>query len=449
MNATPNSLTALIVLACLFATGLSLVPAEAMCQKPKRKRMERSPVQELVYENKAYLPSIQSILFHHLENGSDLPMVALGEQETLLFAFDDFRADVRNFYFSIEHCDAQWNSSYLSALEYSEGFNEDRITQYWSSRNTLQPYTHYEFLFPSLNVRPKLPGNYLLKVFEDADKKRLILTQRFYVLQPDFGVSASVVPSSQSAKRLQNQKINLEIQTTGIQIQLPEREIKILAMQNQRPDHQMWVQRPSGIQNQRLVYQDPQTLDFGGGNEFYYVDLRSFQLASEQVASIRKDTAIHISLLPDQNRAGTAYAELFDENGQFFIRNGDRQNAEDETDYAFTTFSLKKPQHESIPEGYSIYLVGGFNFYRLEDRYKLQWNDQKQLYEVTIPLKQGVYDYQYQLADEKGNRLPQGLDGQHFQTRNTYQIFVYYRRPGTTWDELRGFQQINSADSQQ
>src|SRR5690606_4525810 len=110
---------------------------------------------------------------------------------------------VRNFYFSLEHCDANWNPSKLSPLEYAEGYNEERILTYGSSVNTLQPYTHYQVDFPTKNIRPKLAGNYLLKVYEDADKSRLIITRRFYVIAPLMSVSAEMVPSMDVSKRSQ------------------------------------------------------------------------------------------------------------------------------------------------------------------------------------------------------------------------------------------------------
>ena len=142
-----------------------------------------------------------------------MPVIELHSDDRLILAFDDLRGDVRNFYFSMEHCDADWRPSRLSPLEYAEGFNEERILDYAPSVNTLQPYTHYRTDFPTRNVKPKLAGNYLLKVYEDADKSRLIFSRRFYVLAPLMLVSSKLGTSVNVTKRRSNQKIDLVVNT--------------------------------------------------------------------------------------------------------------------------------------------------------------------------------------------------------------------------------------------
>src|SRR5690606_5795770 len=152
--------------------------AMAQNQKKQRNKRERTPQQELVYDNTNYLPAIKSVQFHPVGQENALPVIELHSDDQLMLAFDDLRGDVRNYYFSMEHCDADWKPSRLSPLEYAEGFNEERIMEYAPSVNTLQPYTHYHVDFPTRNIKPKLAGNYLLKVYEDADKRRLILDRK-------------------------------------------------------------------------------------------------------------------------------------------------------------------------------------------------------------------------------------------------------------------------------
>ena len=190
----------------------------AVAQKKKKRRAsrERSPQQELVYDNVNYLPSIKSVQFYPVEQENALPVIELFSDDQLMLAFDDLRGDVRNFYFSLEHCDVNWNSSNLSPLEYAEGFNEEHILTYGTSVNTLQPYTHYRVDFPTDNIQPKLAGNYLLKVYEDADKSRLIISRRFYVLAPLMSISPEVVPSVDVPKRNKNQKLNVTVHTGGL-----------------------------------------------------------------------------------------------------------------------------------------------------------------------------------------------------------------------------------------
>ena len=426
----------------LLLTVLLLAHTAIMAQKQGKKRAKRvrTPQQELVYDNTDYLPAIKSVQFHPVERENALPVIELHSGDQLMLAFDDLRGDVRNYYFSLEHCDADWNPSRLSPLEYAEGFNEERIMDYAPSVNTLQPYTHYRVSFPTRNIKPTLAGNYLLKVYEDADKRRLIISRRFYVLAPLMMVSPELAPSVDVAKRRSNQKVNLDINTGGLTVNNPYQDVRILVMQNQRPDIQQWLTTPQFVNGNALSYNDNRTLDFGGGNEFRYFDLRSLRLASERVADIRQDSAVHVTLVTDENYREAAYASTYDENGNFFIRNQDKADADTESDYVWVTFSLVD---ESTTDG-AVYVVGSFNQYARSEANKMTYDSATKTWRCSLLLKQGLYDYGYVHVDAAGNADPSFSDGSHFETNNTYQILVYNRRPGTTWDELAGFAEIKN-----
>ena len=59
-------------------------------------------------------------------------------------------------------------------------------------------------------------------------------------------------------------------------------------------------------------------------------------------------------------------------------------------------------------------------------------------------LKQGLYDFKYIWVDDEGKIDDTVFEGSFFQTENSYQVLVYYRKPGSRWDELVGFSNINS-----
>jgi len=421
---------------------LTLTVLSAFAQRSRRQRQERSPRQELVYDNHQYLQSIKTVRLFPDELENAMPVIDLHGTDQLHLSFDDLRGDVRNFYFAIEHCTADWQPSRLNQLEYAHGFNEDRILDYTPSINTLQPYTHYRASFPTENVRPKLAGNYLLKVYEDADRSRLILTRKFYVVTPIITATPQLLPSTDVARRQQNQKLNLTVNTANITINNPYQDIKIRVLQNQRPDRDQWLGAPHFISDDKLLYNDAKTLDFGGSNEFNYVDLRSTRFASERVAHITVDSVVAVSLLPDEDLSALTYGSVFDEDGAFFIRNQDKADADSESEYMHVRFTLKDAQRR---DG-AVYIVGGFNQYRYTEENRMVYDAASQTWTATILLKQGLYDYQYSWVDGSGTTHPTAFSGNHFQTGNAYQILVYVRRPGTTWDELLGYTQLFTSD---
>jgi hypothetical protein len=420
---------------------LSAFSSAVQAQKRKKVRqyIEQSPQQELVYENKNYLDEIRTVQFYPSDKEGNLPIYTLGSNEQLLVSFDDLRGNVRNYYFSIEHCDANWQPSRLNALDYATGFNEDQINDYQTSQGTFQVYTHYKFAFPNEYIGPKVAGNYLLKVYEDSDKSRLIFTRKFYVVRPLIQVEATVGNSRQAQTRLTNQKLDVNIRTSALTISNPHRDVQLHVLQNQREDNMMVLTRPMFIGNTEIKYNGSETLDFAGNNEFRYADLRSSKSASAQVSELRIDSAVHIDLFVDEDNSTASYADTYDENGKFYIRNLDYGEVDNQSDYAYVTFSLKTNQ---VPKG-RIYVVGGFNNYTRTAANMLRYDENSNLWKVTLPLKQGLYDYEYVLETEGGAVVADAFSNTFFDTGNDYLVLVYHRRAGTYWDELLGIGNVS------
>lgn len=72
----------------------------------------------------------------------------------------------------------------------------------------------------------------------------------------------------------------------------------------------------------------------------------------------------------------------------------------------------------------------------------MEYADEDLSYQLTLPLKEGYYSYQYLLLDSNGKAHPLPSEGNFFQTENTYQGLVYYRGNGDRTDRLLGYQSI-------
>src|SRR5690606_15952897 len=130
--------------------------------------------------------------------------------------------------------------------------------------------------FPNDQMKVKIGGNYILKIYEDNNPNKIVITQRFFVLNNTINIGAEVAPATNIADRSSKQKINFSLfhQTP---ISNPYLEIKAVVMQNNIPQTAIVNTKPSFVKPGTLVYNDINTNHFYGGNEFRKFDTRSFR----------------------------------------------------------------------------------------------------------------------------------------------------------------------------
>ena len=394
------------------------------------------------YDNNVFNPAIKSVEFYNTAKQASFPIINLGSKEQVLLAFDDLRGSSRNFYYTIEHCDENWNSSNISSNEYLQGYTDDRILDYTYSSGTIQKYTHYEVKLPNDNIAPKISGNYVLKVYEDADQSKMILTRRLFVVGTKVSLAADIVPSGNLSTRQTNQKVNFQIQYGNLQVQNPSNDIKVFIMQNARWETGIWTTQPAYIRGQQLIYNDLNSNDFPGRYEFRHFDTRTLKLNSDHIGRIFRDTGYTVLLLGDPNRNAPGYSFQYDNNGNFFILNQDGSDPKRDADYTHVYFSLAA---NKTPNDGSAYIVGKFNDYRLDNRSKMAYEPIKGRFMANLLLKQGVYDYQYVWVDNNTGKPDDILlEGTHFETENDYQVLVYFHPANSRWAELVSYRLLNN-----
>ncbi|MBB5639161.1 hypothetical protein HDF26_005352 [Pedobacter cryoconitis] len=397
--------------------------------------------QKFTYDNKVYNTEIKTVQLYNTQKEQSIPVIALGTSEKLSFSFDDLRGGSKNYWYTVEHCTYDWKSSNLSALDYLDGMNEDRIIDYAYSSKTLQKFTHYSLTFPNDQLKPKLSGNYLLKVYENGEMDRPVISQRFYITDQQVNIQTEVVPSNEVSLRFSNQKVNVTVLHKN-PIQNPYQDIKMVLMQNGNPLTAKLNTKPTYVKPGSLIYNDLASNDFKGSNEFRKFDFRSLRYKGEHVQDIFTDSTNNAVLFTDQNGTALKYTQQIDEDGAFFIRNQDNIDNDTDSDYGRIQFALNAVAPGSNGD---IYVVGRFNNYTLTEENKLSYVASKKKYYASIYLKQGLYDYQYVWKDNTtGNIDHTVLEGSFFETENNYQAFVYYRRPGSRWDELIGYSLFNN-----
>ncbi len=142
-------------------------------------------------KNFIYKSNIKTVVFEQANLKLSEPVIDLGKGEHLMLSFDDLDGDFKNYSYTLIHCNANWVPSNLLQNEYLNGFAEDRIINYRSSFNTIQPYTRYWQEIPGREVQPIVSGNYLLVVFIEGEPDFPIITRRMMILDAKTNIEAA------------------------------------------------------------------------------------------------------------------------------------------------------------------------------------------------------------------------------------------------------------------
>jgi len=140
-----------------------------------------------------------------------------------------------------------------------------------------------------------------------------------------------------------------------------------------------------------------------------------------------------------------------DYNGAYYIKGSDVNNAWWQGEYGNVHFTFQ-PNNLPVFAGKDIYIMGEMTANAINDSTKLSFNETKGVYEISLLLKQGFYNYTYVTKDTgKKNSKPETAitDGDYWETENSYTVLVYYRSLGNRYDELLGMATINTKLGQQ
>lgn len=400
-------------------------------------------IEGIEYDDVVYDENIHAIKFHLSGFPLTQPMIDLETDASFLLTFDDLQEDIRDLYYTIIHCDADWEPSDLTTMEFLDGFDEEQLDQYEFSINTLTEFTNYQLTLPNERCKWTKSGNYILVVYSKDDEIMPLFTRRFMVIDPSVRINPQMVRPASVQRGKSHQELDFTVTFEGISVDNPKKEIRATILQNGRWDNAVMDLPPQFIFRDRVVYDYQDKIVFPAGKEFRFIDLRSFSYNSEGVATIEEYKDIYeVTLIPEPARTFRPYLFSRDINGNFTLGNIEENYNPLRSDYGLVLFSVEKnmPFYDA-----DVYLFGKMTDWRIQEKFKLAYSEKLGLYAVDVLLKQGYYNYNYAVV-RKGTELIDltELEGDWFETENNYTVLLYYRPFGTRYDQLVGTITINS-----
>jgi hypothetical protein len=140
---------------------------------------------------------------------------------------------------------------------------------------------------------------------------------------------------------------------------------------------------------------------------------------------------------PDENRGSKPFFSMTDLNGSYYIDVEKANDRHTESDYVFVHFYLHAPELYITDE---IFVTGEFYDWEHNEKNRMKYNGEEGLFECTLLLKQGLYDYCFVKADAvTGNITAYELEGNFYETENDYAIYIYFHDHFKRFDRLMGY----------
>lgn len=395
-----------------------------------------------------FYPNIKTAQLFVSGNQLGYPVLNLNGSEKLELHFDDLDANVKNYSYTYQLCNADWSLAMLSSFDFIKGFSYQRINTYRISSIAFTHYTHYSAVLPDNNCAPSRSGNYILKVFLNGDTSKVAFTKRFLVVDNQTSIAAQIQQPFNGEIFRTWQKIPFQVQLSDrLQVMNHLQQIKVVILQNSRWDNALINVKPTFFSGKKLDFNTENEIVMPGGKEWRWLDLRSFRLQSDRVAKANySPRSTEIFVKPDVDRSQQRFVYYHDIDGMYTIETTESINPYWQTDYATVHFSYIPP--DNVPfDNKDLYLIGQLNGYNLDDTAKMVFNNDTRVYEKTLFLKQGYYNYNYVTIDPNDPKRAasyENTEGNYWDTENDYTILVYYRALAGRADELVGITHVNS-----
>jgi hypothetical protein len=402
---------------------------------------------DLFYElnNKVYKEFVQTVQLYPVNEPLLDPILYLNDPRLLTLSFDILGTETAVYNFTIVHCTYDWKLSDLQLIEYVNGYQEDEIRDFRYSLNTLTPYIHYSLTFPGENLQPKLSGNYILVVYDSQlNADNILFTRRFMVVETKASMAVSIPQYPKNPDYIKTKhQVDVTVIADNTYRVNPNQSLNLVIKQNGRWDNAVVGLKPNYIYSDKLTYEYDELTVFDASNQFRNFDMKSFKYQSEYIQKIQMEPdCFSVELWPSKRRNTANYILEKDIFGRKLIKARDDQDSEIEGDYAWVQFFLDYPVPLTQDD---IYLIGALNDWNLDENSRLVYNFERKGYEGKLFLKQGYYNYLYGVVEKGKTKADVStIEGNFWDTQNEYSIFLYFRKPGTVYDQLVGYQVVLS-----
>ncbi len=385
-------------------------------------------------------PNVRTLTLTVNDDPTLPPYMPLSGRQHIDIEWDEMSHNYKRYVYHIDHCDWNWEpTDGIFESDFLEGLNDQLIEDYQKSFNTTQIYTHYWLRIPQKELRLRLSGNYRLRIYEeDADREEdsPVLEARFCIYENSAGIITQLSSNTDIDFNRDHQQMTLSVGYGSLSVFDPQRELKVVVMQNRRWDCRVENLVPNVRKANGIEFTHNRQLIFPGGNEYHRFEILDVHRTAAGVDRINWfEPYYHATLFPVQPDRAYSYSE--DQNGVYVVRSADDIDDATTAEYIVVHFFLQSPR---LPGG-DVYVSGRWSGQTFNPDCKMEYDDVNREYHAALLLKQGYYSYEFVQQDALTARTM----GSFFETENEYQVLVYYREQGARYDRLAGYSIVHNS----
>lgn len=370
---------------------------------------------------------IKSVSLAHSGGYSQaIPFFKLQSGETLTLRFDELTDNPTSFGIRFSRKNKNWEDDGQVPTQISSGQLEDIIEQGKRSNDEFPEFFQFDYSFPNSRFQPKLSGNWMVEVF-DYHSGETVFSHPFLIGEQmgSIQVQTKTLNEMNQQSRYQHQHF-VFYSFPGSSIQLPEYNTSVFIVQDGRFRLQKvlpitdFTRRSENI----IRYHHERTDLFAANYDHQLLQMKKLR-DSDVIRFVEERGPNPPSvLLYDNNPAfeQTTANELFNKPST------DKFDRYVEVEFSFI------PNWEILPED-QVFVTGSFAQQALKMQHELKWNGTEHRFKGSILLKQGIYEYSYEVL-RAGRWEPQLAQNQFGSTKRFYTVLIYYNDPTRFIDRL-------------
>lgn len=386
---------------------------------------------------KIFNPLVRTLRVSNPDNFLAPPILRLGTSDRLNINFDLIGDDPVYLRYRLIHCNADWTPSRLMESEYIGTFNEIEIEDWAFSSNTYIHFINYNVSLPDPQVPILASGNYLMQIFPESEPDNIWLQARFAVSENVAPVIGGITTKTDKGVNTQYQQLFIDIQSSALGNFNPYQDLIISITQNNRPETTRLLSHPMRVAGSTVTFEHAPELVFEAGNEYRRFETVRTDYPGMHVDSVKFLNGMwHAWLQPDYSRNDRNYTYDSTQHGRFKIDEYNSTEPDLSADYVIVHFSLDPGSRMPGP----VFVDGDFTNHVFDDSNMMKYDWETGMYQTSLPLKQGSYNYQYVVIPETGSGFPTSapVEGNKYETTNEYLIQVFLRSPGSRADRHLG-----------